>query len=162
MRTLLLAILLISSVCADLAHALVEPVAMSVSVQGAGMSLTRSSGMSFAITPGAARQYTDADAAWHDTVAGRWTLVSDWGIPYVVSIPPITLTKGADTATLTVMCRASASPITSKTDGTDCGTTLFSASETMHIALYPVAIDFGTTANIAGVWSGSGQIGVDY
>lgn len=107
--------------------------------------------------------YTDTMQGWQLISPASFSFNADSSVTVQVSTPATAnLTKGTDTVTLSLTCRASqtAAPNT-KTEGVDCGTSqMTSSTGALYLSLIPTQATFSTATQ--GTYTGTVVVSVNY
>ncbi|KAA0888090.1 hypothetical protein [Oryzomonas rubra] len=136
---------------------------MSVTVSAPAFSVTKNSDMSVNVSPLGQTSFADTDVAWLSATPAKFGITSDWNIQMNIIPPPtIILSNGADTATITVLCRfGSTSQPLSKTDGVACGVNTVT-QQNSYVTLFPTSITFSSTPSNGGKYTGASTLGTEY
>ena len=116
---------------------------------------------------GAKLSYLDTDTEWvaSKVVPAKMQATGDTGTVFQINVPAsITLTNGADTATMALDCRLlNTGYPANKADGVACGTSGTSHGTTgkVYLAVFPTGVDFSTN-NATGTYTGSIPADINY
>ncbi len=108
--------------------------------------------------------YTDASTGFQLTSAANFSLTADLNRAVTIVSPnSVNLTSGANTATATLVCRASqASLPATKTDGTDCASAVTTGNDgKLYISIFPTELVFANEG-ATGSYTGTINISVNY